>query len=161
MKLIGASIPLPPSQVLGCRRVRWAAGLGLAGLALLGSDFREQPGGGVQQVGRGDCAGGLVLEQSHQLVRQSQLVLRGGAITQVLQACGPGPPGAGRSGAGLIGRPGRRWRREFLAVEAAPAPGTRQVVLGRGRGARWGIGWQLSWAFGYCRGSPGRAGLGF
>jgi hypothetical protein len=85
MKLIGASIPLPPSQVLGCRRVRWAAGLGLAGLALLGSDFREQPGGGVQQVGRGDCAGGLVLEQSHQLVRQSQLVLRGGAITQVLQ----------------------------------------------------------------------------
>jgi len=32
MESIGASIPLPPSQALGCRRVRWAVGLGLAGV---------------------------------------------------------------------------------------------------------------------------------
>ena len=68
MKSIGASIPLDPSQALGCRRVRWAAGLGLAGEERRGTDFREQPGGGVQQVGRGDGAGCLALEQSYQLV---------------------------------------------------------------------------------------------
>jgi hypothetical protein len=85
MESKGASIPLDPSQALGCRRVRRADGFTLAGQVRRGPDLREQPGGGVQQVGRGDCAGGLVLEQSHQLVRQSQLVLRGGATTQVLQ----------------------------------------------------------------------------
>ena len=60
-------------------------GFGLAGQERRGSDLREQPGGGVQQVGRGDGPGCLALEQAHQLVHQGQLVLRGGATAQVLQ----------------------------------------------------------------------------
>ena len=39
----------------------------------------------MQQVAPGDGAGCLALEQVHQLVHQSELVLRGGATAQVLQ----------------------------------------------------------------------------
>lgn len=60
-------------------------GFSLAGQKRRGSDLREQPGGGMQQVGRGDSAGCLALEQAHQLVHQGQLVLRGGSTAQMLQ----------------------------------------------------------------------------
>lgn len=62
-----------------------ADGGGLAGQERRGTDLREQPGGGVQQVARGDGAGCLALEQAHQLIHQGQLVLRGSATAQVLQ----------------------------------------------------------------------------
>ena len=62
-----------------------ADGFCLAGQERRGSDLREQSGGGMQQVARGDGAGCLALEQAHQLVHQGQLVLRGGATGQVLQ----------------------------------------------------------------------------
>jgi len=62
-----------------------ADGRCLAGQERRGSDLREQSGGGMQKVGLGDGAGCLALEQAHQLVHQSQLVLRGGATAQVLQ----------------------------------------------------------------------------
>ena len=39
----------------------------------------------MQEVCGGDGAGCLALEQDHQLVHQSELVLRGGAAAQVLQ----------------------------------------------------------------------------
>ncbi len=83
MKSNGALIPLYPRQSLRCRlawRVLRVAGFGLAGEVRRGSDLREQPGGGVQQVGRGDGSGGLALEQGHQL---GQLVRSGGATDQV------------------------------------------------------------------------------
>ena len=84
-----------------------ADGFGLAGQECRGSDFREQPGGGMQEVGRGDGAGCLALEQAHQLVHQGQLVLRGGATAEMLQ----GDPGQTRQ------VPGQQ-ARGFLGIQS-------------------------------------------
>jgi hypothetical protein len=73
------------SRVLSASGDERADGFGLTGQECRGSDLREQPGGGMQQFGRGDGAGCLALEQAHQLVHQLQLALRGGTTAQVLQ----------------------------------------------------------------------------
>ena len=84
-----------------------ADGFCLAGKERRGSDLRKQPGGGVQEVCGGDGAGCLALEQDHQLVHQSELVLRGGATAQVLQ----GNAGQTRQVSG-------QQARGFLGIEA-------------------------------------------
>ena len=61
----------------------------------------------MQQVAPGDGAGCLALEQVHQLVHQSELVLRGGATAQVLQ----GDAGQTRQ---VLGQQSRG----FLGIEA-------------------------------------------
>ena len=113
--------------------MRWAAGLGLAGEERRGSDFREQPGGGVQLVGSGDGAGCLALEQAHQLVHEGELVVGDCATAQVLQ----GDTGKARkcraSRRGAYWGPGRRWRPGFTSVGVAAAPGPREGVVGGGR----------------------------
>lgn len=84
-----------------------ADGFGLAGQERRGSDLREQPGGGVQEVARGDGAGCLALEQAHQLVHQGQLVLRGGATAEVFQG-----------NAGQTGQVSGQQARGFLRVQS-------------------------------------------
>jgi len=124
MKLIGASIPLPPSQALGYRRARRAADFGLAGQVRCGSDLREQADGGVQQVGHGDCAGSLVLEQSHQLVPGQ---------------CGQETPGAGRVGVGLHRDEGVGASQDLLQVAQFLLQALGEELLGKAGGRHAGL----------------------
>jgi hypothetical protein len=139
-----------------------ADGFGLAGQERRGSDLRQQPGGGVQQVAWGDGAGCLALEQAHQLVHQGQLVLRGGATAYVLQGnAGQTRQVPGQQARGFLGVKAVGGDQGFLQVAQLLLQALGEEFLVEAGG--WGlVGHGVSSILncGYCRGLPAKHGTG-